>query len=130
MELTKDDEAGFTSVSRLQSVDLGTDQDGDSITSCVIVAIEGDEAKAAEAAAKSGKNQNDTATMMKAVARAYDLLADSVETTPGYAGEPVKKVAVDAIREKLLSMGVLETNDEGAMTSSARKSLSRAKPTS
>ena len=126
LELTKDDEAGFTFVSRLQSVDLGTDQDGDSITSCVIVAIEGDEAKAAEAAAKSGKNQNDTATMMKAVAKAYDLLADSVEATPGYAGEPVKKVAVGALREKLLSMGVLETNDEGAMTNSARKSLSRA----
>jgi hypothetical protein len=90
-------------------------------------AIEGDEAKAAEAVAKSGKTPNDTATMMKAVARAYDSLADSVETTAGYTGEPVKKVAVDALRKKLVSMGVLETDDGGLVTSSARKSLSRAK---
>jgi RecA-family ATPase len=127
LELTKDDEAGFTFVSRLQSVDLGPDQDGDPITSCVIVAVEGDEAKAAVAAAKAGKNPNDTATMMKAIARAYNFLADAVETTAGYAGEPTKKVTVEALRKKLISMGMLETDDNGATTSSARQTFSRAK---
>jgi hypothetical protein len=122
LELTKDDEAGFTFVSRLQSVDLGADQDGDSITSCVIVAIEGDEAQAATAAANRGKNPTDMATMMKAIAKAYDLLADSVETTAGYKGEPVKKVTTGALRKKLVSMGMLETDDNGATTPSSGRS--------
>ena len=43
VEHMKDSEAGASVLSRLESVDLGSDDDGDPITSCVIVPVEGEQ---------------------------------------------------------------------------------------
>ena len=37
VEFLKDGEAGETIASKLESVEVGTDEDGDTITSCVVV---------------------------------------------------------------------------------------------
>ena len=54
LELSKDSEIGLTFVSRLKVVDIGVDQDGDPITSCVVEAVEG---PVASEAGKRGKKQ-------------------------------------------------------------------------
>lgn len=43
VEHMKDSEAGATALSRLESVDLGCDDDGDPITSCVVVPADGEQ---------------------------------------------------------------------------------------
>ena len=42
VEHMKDGQAGAVCASRLESVDLGCDDDGDPITSCVIVPVDGE----------------------------------------------------------------------------------------
>jgi AAA domain len=61
----------------------------------------------------------------------YYRLADSVQKTPGYDGNPVIKVSTDAIREEMKSRGFLDKNSKGrgGLTEAARTALSKAKAT-
>jgi len=65
--------------------------------------------------------------MREAILETYELLANDVEPAPGFDEKPVRKVAVDAIRDKLKSRGFLATDDKGNITGAARKALNSAK---
>jgi hypothetical protein len=127
LELAKDGETGLTLVSRLESIVIGRDKDGDPITSCVIREVKDERARIA--AKKSGKSQrsDDVAKIKRALVEAYDRLADGVEKTPGFDGKPVKKVETSKLRDAVRSRGFLETDDAGNITSAARKHFHRAK---
>jgi hypothetical protein len=57
----------------------------------------------------------------------YDRLADGIVKTRGLDGNLVSKVAVNAIRDELKSRGYLDKDEKGAITTTARSLLSRAK---
>ena len=124
LELSKDGETGAQFVSRLKVVEIGADQDGDPISSCVIEAVD------APAAAPKGTAKgrpSDVEMIKRAIADAYDRLADGVEPSPGFDGALVRKVQVDKLRDEIKSRGFLETDDDDKLTSTARSNFRRAK---
>jgi hypothetical protein len=82
---------------------------------------------AAVRAPKPEKQPNHGEVLRRAFVDAYERLADAVERTPGFDGQPVKKVSVDAIRDELKERGFLDKAENGRVTGAARESLRRAK---
>ena len=103
---------------------LASDQDGDPISSCVIEAV--DEAAAAPKVTAKGRT-SDVEKIERAIADAYDRLADGVAPSPGFDGALVRKVQVDKLRDEIKSRGFLETDDDDKLTSTARSNFRRAK---
>ena len=101
VEYMKDGSEGDVIASRLEVVDVGQDQDGEAITSCVIV-----EADAAEAKTRTTPRQR------RALAVLYDVLADHGNAAPEADHYPAGAVVVDVDlwRETLFSAGVLDAN--------------------
>jgi hypothetical protein len=127
VEWAKDGPIGLEIVSRLAVVDVGVDEDGEKITSCVVEEVKD---RAAEIAAKKpGKSQrsDDVAKIKRALVEAYERLADAVDKTPGFDGNPVMKVETKKVRDAVRSRGFLETDDDNNLTSAARKHFQRAK---
>jgi AAA domain len=127
LELSKDGETGLQFVSSLKVVEIGTDPDGDPITSCIIEEIQDDAAKIA--AKKSGKGQrsDDVAKIRRALLEAYERLAGDVDRVPGFDAKPVRKAEINRLRDEVRSRGFLETDDNGSITAAARKQFQRAK---
>ena len=122
--LSKDGETGAKIVSRLsETVEVGMDEDGEPMTSCVIREVKD------AVAEKPGKGQrsDDVAKIKRALVEAYGRLADAVEKTSGFDGKPVLKVETRKLRDEVRSRGFLETDDDGNLTSAARKHFQRAK---
>jgi AAA domain len=124
LELSKDGETGLQFVSRLKVVEIGADQDGDPITSCVIEAV--DVPAAAPKATAKSRRSDGVEIIKRALADAYARLADGVEPSPGFGGALVRKIPVERLRDEVRSRGFLETDDKG-LTSVARKHFHRAK---
>jgi hypothetical protein len=124
LELSKDGETGLQFVSRLKVVEIGTDQDGDPITSCVIEAVDAP-AGAPKAPAKG--RMSDVEMIKHAIVDAHGRLAADVEPSPGLDGALVRKVPVDKLRGEIKSRGFLETDDDDKLTSTARSNFRRAK---
>ena len=124
LELSKDGETGAQFVSRLKVVEIGADQDGDPISSCVIEAVD---APAAAPKVTAKGRTSDVEKIKRAIADAYARLADSVEPLPGFDGALVRKVHVDKLRDEIKSRGFLETDDDDKLTSTARSNFRRAK---
>jgi hypothetical protein len=124
LELSKDGETGLQFVSRLKVVEIGTDQDGDPITSCVIEAVDAP-AGAPKAPAKG--RMSDVEMIKHAIVDAHGRLAADVEPSPGLDGALVRKVPVDKLRDEIKSRGFLETDDDDKLTSTARSNFRRAK---
>ncbi len=126
LELAKDGETGLVFVSRLERIELWRDSDGDPISSCVIREVRDDAAKMAK---KPGKSQrsDDVAKVKRALVEAYERLADVVDKEPGFDTKPVKKVDRNKLRDEVRSRGFLESDDDGKLTSAARKHFQRAK---
>jgi AAA domain len=124
LELSKDGETGLQFVSRLKVVEIGTDQDGDPITSCVIEAVDAP-AGAPKAPAKG--RMSDVEMIKRAIVDAHGRLAADVEPSPGFDGALVRKVPVDKLRDEIKSRGFLETEDDDKLTSTARSNFRRAK---
>ncbi|HEY1863615.1 MAG TPA: AAA family ATPase [Roseiarcus sp.] len=127
LELAKDGEAGVVFVSRLEPVEVGRDAHGAPVVSCVVKEIEDDVAKTAAKKRGRGERGDDVAKVKHALAEAYGRLADAVETSLGFGGESVKKVPVGKLRDEVKSRGFLEADDDGNLTSTARKHFQRAK---
>ena len=127
LEMAKDGETGLIFVSRLENVEIGRDGDDDPISSCVVREVEDDAAKIA--AKKPGKSQrsDDVAKVKRALVEAYERLADAVDKTPDFTGAPVLKVDRNKLRDEVKSRGFLETEDDGSLTTAARKHFQRAK---
>jgi hypothetical protein len=104
VEEMKDNPDGERIISRLRSVTVGTDDDGDPITSCIVEPAE------QEASAPTGRKLSDRQK------NAIDALC-SVISTDGAAlqaafnlPDSIRAVPTDRWREELFSRGVLETD--------------------
>ena len=126
LELAKDGEIGLAFVSQLERIELGHDKEGDPITSCVVGEVKGDEATATAKPAK-GRKPDEIAKVKSAIVDAYERLADAIETTPDFDGQPVKKVPTDNLRDEVKRRGFLEINETGGLTGKARTLFWRAK---
>ena len=127
IENAKDAPTGLEIVSRLVVVDVGKDEDGDPVTSCVIEPVGEPAVKAAAKDAPKGAAKSEIETLKTAMLDAYDRLADGVETTAGFNGASVRKVSVEKLRDELKTRGFLEVNDSGVITAAARKQFQRGK---
>jgi hypothetical protein len=74
-----------------------------------------------------GDGRQEIVVVRQAIIAAYNRLADGVQTSPGFDGQPVRKVSIETIRNEVKSRGFLETNDKDALTTSARQMFHRAK---
>ncbi len=127
LELAKDMEAGLIFVSRLEKVEIGRDRDGDPVASCVVREVQDDAAKIAAKKPGKGQRSDDVAKVKRALVEVYERLADAVDEATGFDGKPVKKVETKKLRDAVKSRGFLETDDDGNLTSGARKHFQRAK---
>jgi AAA domain len=126
VEWAKDGLIGLEIVSRLVVVDLGVDEDGEAITSCVIEEVKDGAAKTAAKKPK-GQRSEEVDKVSRALVEAYERLADAIDKVPGFDGKPVKKVEIKTLRDAVKSRGFLEINDDGNLTGTARKHFQRAK---
>jgi hypothetical protein len=78
-------------------------------------------------AGKSGKTRSQHSIIKAQLLQAYERLADAVQPSAGFAGETVRKVKVDAIRDELRRRGFLDVNDKGNVIGSSRMAFQRAK---
>jgi hypothetical protein len=103
VERMKDGVEGETLVSKLEAVEVGTDMDGDPITSCVVVPIDG-------AAVRPETNRKLSDRQKLALDALAECAADRGSPTPSSFGLPADLVAVDvnAWRDELYSRGVLD----------------------
>jgi hypothetical protein len=74
-----------------------------------------------------GKPMSLHAILKTQLLRIYDRLADAVETSGGFAGEPVRKVKTDAVREEMRRSGILDVDQKGCVTGATRMAFLRAK---
>lgn len=118
IELMKDGTQGDELTSRLKVVELGINDEGDMITSCVIEAT-----NAPVHAPKAAK----LAGISPLYRSAYDFLADGVKQVPGHNAIPVRKVLATAVRDELKSQGLLDCDDNGVLTAKGRKQVYDAK---
>lgn len=123
----KDAATGLEIVSRLVVIDVGKDEDGDPVTSCFIEPLGEPVVKAAAKNAPKAAANSKIDILKTAMLEAYDRLADGVPTTIGCNGASVRKVSVEKLRAELKTRGLLEVDDAGAVTPSARKQFQRAK---
>src|SRR5208282_3173575 len=108
LELAKDGEVGLQFLSRLKVVEIGRDQDGDAITSCVIEAV--DAPATANKPSKSAKLPKSARNALRALEAA---LADSGEIPPASNHIPVRVrvVTVEAWRERAYRMGISASDE-------------------
>jgi hypothetical protein len=108
LELSKDGEVGLTFVSRLERVELGLDEDGDPITSCVILAVED-----VTPAKKQEKPKPLPRTAVIALRALHDILSEIGAVPPPSTHIPanVKTVSVDKWRERAVAMGISTGED-------------------
>jgi len=121
----RDYSGGETFAFTLKSVSLGTDQDGDEVTSCVIEAQDGEEYAAQKSMSKGlGGNQ-------KIVADTFDqMLAEGMgKPNPGGVGMPEsgRFWAVEMAELRRLAMGKLASSNKRDAFLSAWRSLSEGK---
>lgn len=112
----RDYQGGETFAFALKSIHLGTDQDGDDVTSCVVSETDADEFKAAKKSKKGlGGNQ-------KIIADTFDqMIADGLgKPNPGGVGMPEPGTFLT------VKMADLRTNCEGKFTSENKRSAWRA----
>jgi hypothetical protein len=103
----KDGPEGDTIASRLEGVDVGTDDDGETITSCVVIPAEYDQARAAQQTTKRGLSDR----QRLALAALNEALLSAGKPVPSAWQLPAsvqQVVPVDIWREHLLSKSVID----------------------
>ena len=108
VEHMKDSEAGTSVLSRLESVDLGSDDDGDPITSCVIVPVEGEQ--------RSDIQREISGAAKIALDVLVDTLADTGERAPASNHIPadVRTCSLDLWRRNCYAGTIAKTDDPDA----------------
>jgi hypothetical protein len=71
-------------------------------------------------AGKSGKTRTQHSIIKAQILRAYDHIADAIEPSSGLAGERVREVKVDAIRDELRRRGFVDVDDNGNVVGASR----------
>jgi hypothetical protein len=98
LELAKDNEVGLQFFSRLKVVEIGTDQDGDPITSCVIEAVDATEVPKAARAPVAKSIPAQQRLLMAVIAEAIDEAGEEFRSSMD--GPIVRGVSDDRIRER------------------------------
>jgi hypothetical protein len=107
---------------------LRTPKTADDFQSRMIVRGEnGWSATGAEITKPSPGRQSEQSGLKIAILSAYDRLADTVSTSAGHDGAPVRKISVERLRDEVKSRGFLESKDTGGLTTTARSHFHRAK---
>jgi len=115
----KDGTDGETFPFRLEVVDLGKDEDGDFVTSCVLI-----ESECGTAAERSlTKSQRGWLEDLKGIF-SEDKQGELVTPLPGMV--PVRALTRDVIREGLTKRGRFKPNTDGTMTGKDRERLRAA----
>jgi AAA domain len=105
LELSKDGEIGLSFASRLRVVDIGIDEDGDPITSCVVEAVESP--VASEAGKRAKKQPKPHQAMLRALRRAIEEVG--VQVTSNTIPRSVRVVSVDTWRRYAYQAGISPT---------------------
>ena len=63
----------------------------------------------------------------KALVSAYERLSPEAEKSAGFDGEPVRKVAIETLRDELKRRGFLDVDAKGHLTANGRSQFRRAK---
>jgi hypothetical protein len=108
LELSKDGEVGLTFVSRLRVVELGFDEDGDKITSCVVEGV--NSTTAPEAGKKGRRLSKPHQAAIRALRKAIEEIGEGV--TSNTIPQSVKVVRVDTWRTYAYQAGISPTNTE------------------
>jgi hypothetical protein len=101
LELSKDGEAGAEIVSRLVSVEVGRDEDGEPITSCVIVAVDAPVSSKAVKSVKLPKGQN----ALRALSKGIEECGASPPAS-NHIPNGTKAITMDEWRSYAFSMGI------------------------
>lgn len=102
VEVAKDGPQGHSVLSRLEVVEVGVDDDGTKITSCVIVPVDGAATSTETARRKLSNNQ---ALALRALS---DLINTSSQPFRLKDGTEVAAVATDRWRQELMDRGVID----------------------
>jgi hypothetical protein len=107
LELAKDGEVGLAFVSRLEPVELGRDEEDDPVTSCVVITVDGGEAKAATRPRKLSKG---TVITLRAL---HEVIGEfgEVPTASNHIPPNVRTVSVERWRERALAIGLCSSED-------------------
>jgi hypothetical protein len=101
LELAKDGEVGLQFLSRLKVVEIGTDQDGDPITSCVVEAVDATETPKAARAPVAKSTPAQQRLLMAVIAEAINEAGEEFRLSAD--GPIVRGVADKVIRERYYS---------------------------
>jgi hypothetical protein len=122
VEAMKDGPEGDSIVSKLDRVELGTDCDGEAITSCVVVPVEGSAAKPAIKRKLSDRQR-------LALDALINVAADRGQSPPAEFGLPagLRAVTIDELRDELYARGVIDRDASNPREALAqiRQSLAR-----
>jgi hypothetical protein len=122
VEWMKDGPEGDQIVSRLEAVEVGTDEDGDPLTSCVVVAVDG----AAVTTTKSEKSPRMTKAAATTLRALREALGDAGEPAPPSSHIPshAKVTTLDTWREYAYRMGISAADAKPRAKQSAFKRAS------
>jgi AAA domain-containing protein len=110
VECMKDGTEGDVIAFRLERVEVGVDDDGEDITSCIVVPLDAEEAKAATARQRRRSPKHELAA--RALAEALAEHGTSAPASWGLPSGVNTVVALDAWRAMLLSRGVLDKESD------------------
>lgn len=107
MERTKDGPEGDSLIIKLEAVEVGTDADGDAITSCVVVPVDGEPPR-------SVTNRRLSDRQRLALEALTDCAADHGKSPPGSFSLPSGLLAVQLTqwRDELFARGVLDRDSK------------------
>ena len=74
-----------------------------------------------------GRRSAEVIKIKRAIVDAYARLTDGVAPTTGFAGQQVRKVAIEALRNEVKKRGWLDTKESGGLTGASRNMFMRAK---
>jgi AAA domain len=74
-----------------------------------------------------GRKSAEVIKLKRAIVDAYSRLSDDMPLTTGFAGQQVRKVAADKLRDEVKRRGFLDLKETGGMTSPSRLLYHRAK---
>jgi hypothetical protein len=110
LELAKDGEVGLAFVSQLEPVELGRDKEDDPVTSCVVMAVDGGEAKPA---AKPRKLSKGAVITLRALHEAIGEFGE-IPAASNHIPANVRTVSVDRWRETALARGLCSSDESRA----------------
>jgi hypothetical protein len=125
VEHMKDDEAGAIVTSRLERVELGADDDGEDMSSCVIVACDGAAPQKATKSKRDWGEGRGAQTLRRIV---MNLLAErGVELRPWADGPMVRALKVEVVRDEFIrSWPAVGKDQRDAKTLAFRRALASA----